>query len=204
MMNRLFICGVFFMLGALFVNGKAQSFSGKVIDETGEALAFANVVLFQLPDTATVKYHSATDLHGRFAIEGVALGSYLCQVSFIGYRTVCDTLHVAEGQTALAHNYRMELDAQMVGEVVVTGSKQTASVGKLSYLITPKERQGRTNAFEMMSALPGIRIDLMNRTITSSAGGSVMILINGLSSNATDLQAIRPNDVVRVEHYEIP
>jgi hypothetical protein len=177
---------------------------GNVSDETGEALSFANITLFQLPDTATVKYYAITDLQGSFAIEGIARGEYVCHVSYIGYQTVLDTLHIDAATPPLTRSYQLTPDATMLGEVVVTGSKQTAATGKQSYLITDKEKQGKSNAFDMMATLPNVKTDRINQTVSTSDGGSVMILINGLTGSANDLLALQPDDIIRIEHYEVP
>ncbi|MDR0961503.1 MAG: outer membrane beta-barrel protein [Mediterranea sp.] len=193
------------LFSAFTLCGYSQvAFKGKVIDETGEALPFANLTLFLLPDTATVKYYSITDLQGTFTVENVEVGSYLCNLSYIGYETIHDTLQVANLQTVFERSYQMKPASNLVSEVVVTGSKQTVSTGKLSYLITEKERQGKTSAFDMMNLLPNILINRLTQSISSASGGSVMILINGLSSNATDLLALQPEDILRIEHYEVP
>ncbi|MDR0938328.1 MAG: outer membrane beta-barrel protein [Mediterranea sp.] len=191
-------------LAALCAHSQTTLTGSVVSDENDEAVPFANITLFLLPDTSTVSRYAITDLQGAFGVEKMAAGEYLCHVSYVGYATLTDTIRVAPGEAALTRRYRLRADARLIGEVVVTGSKQTASTGKQSYLITELEKKGKANAFEMLGALPNIVIDPLQQSVTSASGGSVKILINGLSNETTDLLALQPDDIVRIEHYEVP
>ena len=64
---RLLIAGVLtVLLSTFFLNASAQSFTGKVVDENDEPLAFANVVLHKSDSTFIAG--TVTDTCGLFVI----------------------------------------------------------------------------------------------------------------------------------------
>ena len=92
---------------------KTQDISGKVIDVQGAPMAFVNVVLLSMPDSAFVQ-GAMTDEQGIFKIV-TNINEGLLKVSCIGYETVY--LKAAQGLTIT-----MKEDAALIGEVVVKGT----------------------------------------------------------------------------------
>ena len=64
---------------------KAHDVDGKVVDEKGQPLAFVNVVLLSLPDSAFVQ-GTVTDEDGLFSLVADKSGGVL-RVSSVGYVT---------------------------------------------------------------------------------------------------------------------
>ena len=92
----------------------AQTVSGKLIDENGQPLPYANVVLLSLPDSAFVG-GTISGEDGTFTLETTS-ESQIVKISSIGYKTVCKPVSPANiGIVQLVS------DAQMLGEVVVKG-----------------------------------------------------------------------------------
>lgn len=93
----------------------AQTVSGKLIDENGQPLPYANVVLLSLPDSAFVD-GTISGENGTFTLETTS-ESQIVKISSIGYKTVCKPVSPANiGIVQLVS------DAQMLGEVVVKGN----------------------------------------------------------------------------------
>ena len=98
-----------------FGSVSAQTVSGKLVDETGQPLPFANVVLLSLPDSAFVS-GTISGEDGSFTLEATS-GNQIVKISSIGYQAVYKPVSPANiGIVQLVS------DAQMLGEVVVKGN----------------------------------------------------------------------------------
>ncbi|MGH7457452.1 MAG: carboxypeptidase-like regulatory domain-containing protein, partial [bacterium] len=89
---------------------------GKVTDEKGEAIPFAQAIL----DGTTIG--AATDQNGEYEIKNVPPGTYTLRVRIIGYRQKTAPVTVAEGAT-VTQDFMLAEDLLMMGEVVVTGTR---------------------------------------------------------------------------------
>ena len=58
-----------------------HSIEGRVIDEWGEPLTYAHVVLLD-PVDSTLQYYDITDNWGYYQLKGIKPGDYLMQFSF--------------------------------------------------------------------------------------------------------------------------
>ena len=108
---------LFGLIGIILpVSLSAQTISGKLIDENSQPLPYANVTLLSLPDSAFVNGTISSE-DGTFKLEATSENQIL-KISSIGYKTVYKP-------TTPAHIGIVQLvsDAQMLGEVVVKGSR---------------------------------------------------------------------------------
>lgn len=80
--NHLFIFVLFFFLQ----QGIQAQISAVVFNERKMPLAFANVLLLKASDTSLVK-GAITENDGQFRIDDVNDGTYLLEVSLIGFQT---------------------------------------------------------------------------------------------------------------------
>ncbi len=105
----LFICMNLFY--GLLSGQNHYELSGRVVDESGQALTGATVFL------QPAKKGAVANDEGRFAIDGLPEGSYIMEISFIGYNSLIDTISLSRDRT-----YHAELSVANVGlqEVVVT------------------------------------------------------------------------------------
>lgn len=93
----------------------AQDIKGKIVDEKGQPLAFANVVLLNRQDSTFVKgVVSGED--GQFAIDSPC-NNGIIKVTSVGYKTVWKD---CAGENAGV--IKMMADSKMLGEVVVKSS----------------------------------------------------------------------------------
>lgn len=99
--------------------------SGRVIDTKGEPIAFADLVLKGSTTGVT------TDENGNFRIEGLHTGNHVLVVSFLGYKTIEEQIHIKDanlGQLAFV----LSINPEMLDEIVVKGNLgQNLSVAKL-------------------------------------------------------------------------
>lgn len=101
----------------------AQNFRGKVTDEAGIPIPYANIVLLQAADSSFVT-GTISNEQGDFTLQTNADDqARLLKVSFIGYLT--QTISANEGFTGVI---RMKSESHNLEEVVVKGHKPVYSM----------------------------------------------------------------------------
>ena len=104
---------VLLLLAGLIPDATTGKLAGTVVDDLGDPLPGANVVI----DGTTLG--AATDIDGKYFIIGIPVGAYSVTASFVGYAP--QTVE----KVAVQHGYTTELNfelgsAQQLGEVTVT------------------------------------------------------------------------------------
>jgi hypothetical protein len=131
------------------------SFSGKVVDVDGNAVAGADVVILLVP-TGT-KYVTLTRADGQFKVPAVKVGGpYTVTVSFEGFKTEKqENLVVKLGETKVV-DFTLQLATVDAGEVLVTASTP---------IINPYRTGASQNvAQDSIESLPTISRDLSSFT----------------------------------------
>lgn len=85
--------------------------SGTVVDENNEPLTGASVFLFP------VKRGTVTDANGIFSIKNLSKGRYTIEISFVGYKTLIDTIVLVGNKK---YKFQLDVSALSLQEVVVT------------------------------------------------------------------------------------
>jgi hypothetical protein len=91
----------------------AQMIWGKIIDEKGQPLEFANISLYSSADSTMIT-GTITNAKGEFSLQVENIGDAFLQISFIGYET--QTVPAKRQQTIV-----MVPEAFTLGEVVIKG-----------------------------------------------------------------------------------
>jgi hypothetical protein len=174
---------------------------GTVYDAEGQTLPLVNIVLYDLADSVNMLNHGITDKNGHYEITGNEPGNYCALLSFVGFRTLRDTLDMA---SSLTRNYRLETNAEMLEEVEIRGQRVTPSMEKVTYSILPDDMKEKLHALDLLEIIPTLRVDPLSLKVIAMGDKPVKLLVNGMNASETELQALLPEDVVRLEHYEIP
>ncbi|MFR9534143.1 MAG: carboxypeptidase regulatory-like domain-containing protein [Rikenellaceae bacterium] len=83
-MKKLLLLSALAMLSAAALN--AQTIKGRVIDTASEPIGYANVILYNLPDTTYVAGVITND-EGRFDLQAAPSDDAILEISFVGYQT---------------------------------------------------------------------------------------------------------------------
>lgn len=186
-----------FVISGALMFGQTKTVTGTVVDEMGEPVLGANVVVAGTTNGAT------TDLDGNFSIQNVAENATL-QVSFIGYTS--QTVSVA-GKSVI--KITLSEDSEMLDDVVVIGYQtvrrkdltgSVASVNNKALAATPVSNVAQA----LQGKLSGVNVTSQdgrpdaNVSIRVRGGGSVsqsnepLILIDGVVGTLSDV----PSDQV--------
>jgi hypothetical protein len=175
---------------------------GTVRNTEGETLPLVNIVLYDVADSVNMRNHGVSDMEGRYEIAGIEAGDYCVVLSYVGFRTVRDTLHMTGA--SLRRDYRLETNAELIGEIEIRGQRMTASMEKSTYAILPDDVRERQHALDLLEIIPGLMVDRLTHQVRALGDKPVKLLVNGMNATETELQTLSPQDVLRLEHYEIP
>ena len=80
----------------LFTNSlfAQHTIKGKLVTETNNPVAFANVILLDAQDSTSVYKGTISEDNGEFLLEEIASNDYLLKVSFVGYEEYLQQISV--------------------------------------------------------------------------------------------------------------
>lgn len=181
-----------------FSSVSAQTVSGKLVDETGQPLPFANVVLLSLPDSAFVS-GTISGEDGAFSLQTTG-ENQMVKISSIGYKTVCKP--VSPENIGIV---QLVSDAQMLEEVVVkadlpvTRIKGDAMVTMVQGSILEKAGTGE----DLLDKLPGVSAD--DGEVRVFGAGAPEIYINGRKvRDNSELNQLSSDNIKSVEVVNNP
>ena len=181
------------VLQVIIIN--AQRISGSLVDEKGNPVSFANVVLLSSKDSSFIQ-GTITDEQGLFSFDNAENNEKILQVSYIGYKSL--SYHVTVGKLA---TLVLQSDAVMLGETVITGHLPTYSM-KGNNLTTNVENTLLSNigtGVDVLKRIPGLRID-PEKKIEVFGKGVPLIYINGrLIRDNSELEQLSSKDIAKVE-----
>lgn len=131
---------------------QVKQISGKVIDEAGQPVTYANVVLYSLPDSMYI-HGVSTDSDGCFLIPITVQKSYFIQINRIGYEKKQVTV-----STYNLGIIQLKSDITSLNDVVVTASRKTIKLehGKLVADIANSALSKEKSAVDILRKLPGM------------------------------------------------
>ena len=176
----------------------AETFTGRVIDETQAPVPFANVVLLNSSDSAFIA-GTTTDTDGQFTLTGNTARP-LIKITYLGYKTLM--LDVAGSDLG---TIALEPETTVLGEVVVKGQrpafKLTTEGLKTEVENTLLSKVGSAKA--VLENLPGVQ--RKKDGIEVFGKGTPLIYINGRKlQNQTELDQISSEDIQSVELITSP
>ncbi len=176
----------------------ADTFTGRVVDETNAPAPFVNVVLLNASDSAFVA-GTTTDTDGRFSLTGNATRP-IVKITYLGYKTL--VLDAAGNDLG---TITLEPEATMLGEVVVKGQrpafKLTTEGLKTEVENTLLSKVGTAKA--VLENLPGVQ--RKKDGVEVFGKGTPLIYINGRKlQSPTELDQISSEDIQSVELITSP
>ena len=197
---RMILICCFLMIAACV---KAQTISGRLVDEQHKPLSYANVVLQQ--KDSTFVSGQTSDEKGSFRFSKVAEGDYRLMISSMGYQTMYIDLQGFKRSANLG-TLIMNESTEMLAEVNVTASNVTATADKK--MVFPNEQQVKAsaNGVDLLRNLmiPRLAVSPLDNSVSTTDGGTVQLAINGRKAIKEEVLALQPSEIIRVEMLEDP
>lgn len=182
------------LLTAVSAFGQNNLIIGRLADDAGQPIAFANVALYA--DTV-LRGGTTSDSNGVFSIT-CGNGTYSLVASYVGYERL--NIRCEAGDLGVLTMCRLQLK-----EVEVTASRTTESVDR--FVVLPKQEEvqaaGRTLVLLDMLGLPGLKVDVALQRITVD-DGTAILQINGKEVPVARLANLKAEQIKRVEYSNNP
>lgn len=192
-MRTLFTFSIILSVMGLFAQSDTErnlTIQGKIIDEQQQAIPYANVVLMASSNKELVKADYSQE-NGTFSLTSLQAGSYILEVTNIGYQTHLDSIQLEDG-SLLLENIILIIKAEELQAVRVKAQKAIVQVqaDKTVFNVNESLSASGTNGFELLRKAPGVIVDNNDNLIVEGKSG-IRIYINGRPSllGGEDLKA---------------
>lgn len=169
----------------LLLCGQSAEVGGRILGgDSREGLPYASVVLIR---NGSQQGGTLTEEDGRFQLGTLEAGSYVLEISYLGFLPLSHPFRVGDAATALdLGNLLLETDAAQLDEVTVTGRRETvaAALDRKVFSLDDNLSQAGGSALEAMRNLPGVTVDPEGRIILRGSD-RVSVLIDGKPSSLT-------------------
>ena len=175
------------------------SYKGRTVGPNKEPVEAATVILLS-PKDSTVLTYGITDAAGRFSIPCDRTG-VIAKLSCVGYKTTyhnCTTFNLG--------NIVMEEVYVQLNRLVVEARNANAYSDKTVYRPSAQQKRAANTATDLLRfiAIPQIKINAIDNSVTDNVGTSVKIFINGMKASSEELKGLPTADVRTVEYLEFP
>lgn len=96
------------------------------------------------------------------------------------------------------------LKTKEIKEVLVKAQRKKQFADHANYTFDKEAQQKARHTKDLLITLPELQFDVINNSVTSIKGGNVLFLINGIEATDNQIKSIAPNNVLRVEYFDIP
>ena len=203
----------YFVLAAAMICAVSMAANNKVsgvIKDAADksALVGVNVTLVESQkskgeSTRNVVSGTVTDAHGKFSLEAET-GEFVLECSYIGYEPIGMSLTVS-GNTNLGTIEMNEASTEL-GEVVVEGDAVIQKVDRQILLPNKEQLGASSDGMSLLQNLqiPRIVVNPADNTVKTLANQEVQLRINGIEASSSEVMAINPKDVIRIEYHDQP
>lgn len=187
----------YFVVQRMDKNKKVEYIRGKVVNEQGKPIPYANVLVLQAGDSTFVN-GCVTEDDGTFLLPDPYTDHYLLRVTYVGYQS--------QTVTCMAENYlQMRPQENQLKEVTVTATRPLVERKNGAYLThitgTPLSLMG--SAADMIGHLPFVTGSDGNYSVIGR--GTPEIYINGRKVRDTsELSRLQANEILSAEIITTP
>jgi hypothetical protein len=189
--NLIFLSFLFYLMGLSTLAAKDISkLSGKIVDQNGQAVPFANVVLIESNNGGLVD-GAVSDEEGIFFIESVKSATVKLVISSIGYTTYSsETFELVPGMTKDFGVLQLEDEMTGLDEVTVQSSRPEIIIepDKTIVNVEGTVMAEGSNTLDVIGRSPGVYVDQDgNINLNGRTGVTVMINDRPTYMSSTDL-----------------
>ena len=164
---------------------------------TEEPVPFANVGLYQLPDSVFIA-GTNTDTEGNFELPFKNGNASFLKFSFMGFESFKLPLEDL-GKPGLGNLYFRESE-MLLETLVVEGEKVKGSTEgeKAVFLINKQHVAASNTGMDILNLIPGVFVDF-NQSIRISGKNKVLIFVNGAERDHKYVQQLRAEQIDKIE-----
>ena len=177
--------------------------SGNIISaENGEAVAFANVALFDSTQNRILNGAAGNET-GTFILNGVTPGTYKMQVSALGFESQTRKVEM-NGNLNLGFIPLSETSLQLKDVDVVAQRIKAKSVpDKTTFFVNRKMHESSNTGTDILKLVPGLQVDLQ-QNVSLEGSQNVIILVDGKERDRSFLSQLPASKIDKVEVISSP
>lgn len=168
-------------LSVHFSLSSQQDIKGVIHDNSGIALAYANVILQAAADSSFITGTIAND-DGVFALKQVEPGNYLVQLSMIGFETQLVPVEVYSNAGQFIDLGIIQLSTgEVLDEIEVVAEKQfiEQNIDRMTLNVANSPSFAGGTALDVLENAPGVIVDRQNSNLSLAGKDGVQVMING-------------------------
>lgn len=183
----------------------------------GEVSNKSGVLEFARVSISPVNKNVLTDTYGRFEFDNLVYGTYVIEVSAIGYKSIVDTVELSQVSPITQRSLKFRESIMELDDIVVTATKTYKRKTNSNVIVNvlsgeSLESLQSCNIAEGLRFQPGLRVETDCQTcnytqlrMNGLAGGYSQILINGrpIFSPLTGLYGLEQLPVNMIERIEV-
>ena len=199
-MRRYFFCiFIAYIIQILTQYGVAQEVTGKIVDNQGLPIAYANIIAQELQDSIEIHGTISND-DGSFKIGNINKFPALLSVSFVGYATRTDTIRQYE-----VGNIVLQTETIKIEGIEIHRQQKPliqSRPGGLVVNIEGSRLSTEPTLQSMLAKLPGLRMD--NGTLKMLGKNNLAIYIDERKATDGEMASLNPDDIVSVDILRSP
>lgn len=176
------------------INKAKHKFTGRIVNEKGQPLQFANIALMATPDSVFIT-GGVSNENGDFVIP-CEQHQVWAKVTFVGYKTLVQKLSKSDVGIII-----LKPDSYNLRTLTVDGIRRTDHVDRSVYTFSTEQIKQSRHSCDLLNTVPGLITDPQSGNVKLLSGGSVKLLLNGVSASEKDLRLIPADKVKNVVYY---
>ncbi len=183
-----------------------NSLTGVALEESGEPLLYANILLHAATDSTLTKAE-LTDETGKYIFSNIPAGDYFIKISYVGLPEYSSAVfRLGAEEQKVFEVIKMAAQTNDLDEVLVTAERRMIEVrpDKIVFNVENSIGAGGSNALELLRKSPGVILD-NNENVTLMGKGGVRIYINDRPARmsgddlANYLRSLNASDIDNIE-----
>jgi iron complex outermembrane recepter protein len=179
MRHFIFLPLLFCLLYINPLSAQGVSLKGLVTESSGEAIAYATIILKSAQDSSLVKADITDDL-GRFTLENIYQGRYFLEASFIGMNSYTSDVFEVKSDPIQLPQIILSENAREIEEIVVTATRSLIEVkaDRMVFNVQGTINATGDNGLSLLRKAPGVLVD-NNNSISVLGRAGVLLYVDG-------------------------
>lgn len=205
-MKQLLFSSVFIFLMITSAWGQRGTVSGVVVNVSdGENIPFATVALIKAGEQAAFT-GTVSDENGSFLLEKIPDGTYLVEVSFVGYssRQLADVIIAPANREIDLGTIGLEVSAIGIDGAEVRAAARTTvnKIDRITYRAADFQTARGGSAIDVLGKLPSVTIDSDNE-ISVRGSSDFVVYLNGKPTNTSVSVLLGQIPAEQIENIDI-
>jgi hypothetical protein len=188
---------------SMSVSAKVKIYGTIVDSSTKKIVEYANLALLS-QDSSFVAAASSDD-QGLFTFKNIPNGNYILSASSLGYNKTYQPVSASDKEVEVG-KVLLSPSSFDLKDVTVTANAIIQKSDRKLILPSVAQIKASNNGIALLRniQLSRIMVNPIDNTVTVPGGGTVQLRINGVEVTTTEIVALSPEDIIRIEYHDEP